>query len=66
MKLCPWPLPWLRDSLHQDFMMCCHGGLELGYSPHELLHAPRSKQFELIEMLWRKDYFNTKLKEVAE
>ncbi len=46
---------------HQDFMMCCHGGLELGYNPYALLHANPVVQFELIGTLWRKKHFDKKL-----
>lgn len=46
---------------HQDAMMCCHGGLELGYNPYELLHAPDTVRYELIGTLWRKKNFNSKL-----
>lgn len=45
------------NKTHHDFMQCCHGGIELGYNPHTLLHAPQHVHFELIETLWRQKYF---------
>jgi hypothetical protein len=49
------------DDAHRDFMQCCHGGIEIGYNPHTLLHADPAIQFELIKKLWRKKYFKEKL-----
>lgn len=46
---------------HQDYMQCCHGGIELGYDPYVLLHAPDNVRFELIKKLWRKKNFSAKL-----
>jgi hypothetical protein len=46
---------------HWDFIQCCHGGLEIGYNPYNLLNAAEPIQFELIEKLWRKKHFNEKL-----
>lgn len=49
------------NNKHQDYMMCCHGGPELGYNPYDLLHANECITHELIDKLWRKKYFNKKL-----
>lgn len=48
--------PW-----HHDYMMCCHGGLELGYDPSALLHADKAVQFELITTFCRKKNFTHKI-----
>lgn len=44
-----------------NFMMCCHGGLEIGYDPYQLLHAGSAIKYELIEKLWRRKNFDKKL-----
>lgn len=44
---------------HTDYMQCCHGGLEIGYNPHDLLHAPQEVHYEAIEKLWRRKNFST-------
>lgn len=46
---------------HTDFVQCCHGGLEIGYNPSELLNAEKGILFERITTLWRKKYFDHKL-----
>lgn len=44
---------------HTNFIQCCHGGMELGYNPRQLLsEAPRYK-YELIETFMRRKNFNT-------
>ena len=34
---------------HQDYMMCCHGGLELGYNPYELYMHQRLCSFRIYQ-----------------
>jgi hypothetical protein len=46
---------------HTHFMHCCHGGIELGYNPYNLLHASKEVSYEAIEKLWRKKHFSSNL-----
>ena len=53
-------------SDHDDYMLCTHGGLELGYNPHALLHANKQIKYELVDALWRKKYFDKRLSKGAQ
>lgn len=46
---------------HVNFVQCCHGGIELGYDPNMLIHAPCKVTFEHITSFKRKTNFCTKL-----
>lgn len=35
-----------------EFVQCCHGGMELGYSPSSFINAPETVHFEKIDMLY--------------
>lgn len=39
------------------FIQCCHGGLEMGYSPKALLDAPAIKKYQELGLLYRKASF---------
>ncbi len=53
-------------ATHHDYMQCCHGGLEIGYDPYQLLHASPEIRFQLIEKLWRKKHFTSKLSKACQ
>ena len=61
LKYFPWFSIQCGTTQHTDYMQCCHAGLELGYNPYDLLHAPQEVQCEAIEKLWRRKNFSTKL-----
>ena len=52
-------LPAVLYVGNQDFIQCCHGGLEVGYQPTQLLDAVEEK-YELIEWLMREQFFSNR------
>ncbi len=50
-------LPAVLYVGNHDFIQCCHGGLEVGYCPTQLLNAANQK-YELINRLNRAVFFN--------
>lgn len=42
-----------RQDCHIDYVLCCHGGLEIGFSPRALLESTASRQFFLLDKLER-------------
>jgi hypothetical protein len=40
-----------------NFLQCCHGGIECGYNPYDLLHSSDSINYELIGTLQRKLFY---------
>ncbi len=40
-----------------NYIQCCHGGIELGYNPQQLLKYPGSHVGQRIDMLMQKDAF---------
>lgn len=44
-----------------DFILCCHGGPDVGFDPSELLLASKKIQFQKIEELKYKSFFGAKI-----
>lgn len=42
-------------SLQANYVQCCHGGMELGFNPLQLLDAPENTYFQKINLLARED-----------
>ena len=38
---------------HTDVLQCCHGGIEIGYNPQELLQAPEHIHYQELGMLYQ-------------
>jgi len=45
------------DSQKINFIMCCHGGPEFGFDPHNLLSADQHICFQQVKLLKRHSYF---------
>ncbi len=41
-----------------DFLQCCHGGMELGYSPKALLAKNTAVAYQWLEELWKLSYYD--------
>lgn len=42
-----------QNGNHTDLIQCCHGGIEIGFNPHELLASSSKKVFQAISKLDR-------------
>lgn len=42
-----------QNGNHTDLIQCCHGGIEIGFNPHELLASSSKKVFQSISKLDR-------------
>lgn len=46
----------------KDFILCCHGGPDMGFDPMNFLSSPKSINFQKIEAFNYKSYFDKKIK----
>ncbi|MBS1988297.1 serine/threonine protein phosphatase [Candidatus Dependentiae bacterium] len=50
-----------NDQGEQDFILCCHGGPDVGFDPSELLLGSEKIEFQKIEELKYKSFFGKKI-----
>ena len=45
-----------NESNHKDFILCCHGGIEIGFDANVLLESDHNREYMFVGALKRKGY----------